>query len=115
MRIATIVAFVVILVLLYLLSNRPSGARQELERQEARYLKSMDSLSDVNTGLRLKDSLLVVSLRVKKDSLSIALKRASNQTIRYVEIKPLISPTDHQLDSALSALYPRFTPILRGS
>lgn len=88
-------------------SNRPSGSRQELEKQAAIFKAKLDSLDGELTNLRAKDSLLTGQIRAKGDSLKIALKRASNQKIRYVEIKPLISPTSHQYDSALSALYPR--------
>ena len=101
------ILFLIILVLLYLVSNRPSGSRQELEKQEAIYKRDLDSISDVNTALRLKDSLLVVSMRVKWDSLSQALKQAQNQAAKYAKIKPLIRPTDAQLDSAIARLYPR--------
>ena len=98
---------ILIFIAIFVISGKKSGHLQELEKQEAKYLKRLDSLSDVNTALRLKDSLLVVSLRVKKDSLSQALKQAQKQAIRYAQIKPLIRPTDAQLDSAIAALYPR--------
>ena len=107
MRYLTLVLFLAIFVCAYLLSNKPPGSRQELEKQEARYKRDLDSLSDVNTALRLKDSLLVVSMGVKWDSLSQALKQAQNQAAKYAKIKPLIRPTDAQLDSAIARLYPR--------
>ena len=115
MRVALIILLLVALGALYWASGRESGHSQELKRQEARHLVALDSLEGEIIALRAKEGVLMAKLEIGRDSLKTALKRASNQKIRYVEIKPLILPSNAQLDSALTALYPRFTPSLRGS
>ena len=101
---------VVILAILggvYWASNRPSGSRQELERQAAGYRRRLDSLEGAFLLLRAKDSVLVSKLAEDNDSLQTALKQAQKQAVKYAKIKPLIRPSDAQLDSAIARLYPR--------
>ena len=101
------VVFLLILVCVYLLSNRPLGSRQELEKQQGRYLQSLDSLEGEIIALRAKEVALIEKLTRGRDSLKTALNDLKTQRSKYAKIKPLIRPTDAQLDSAIARLYPR--------
>ena len=101
------IVFILILVCAYLLSNRPPGSRQELEKQAAVLRARLDSLNEGIIALRARDSLLVAKLAKDRDSLQTALKQAQKQAVKYAKIKPLIRPSDAQLDSAIARLYPR--------
>ena len=90
---------------LYWASGRESGHSQELKKQEKRHLMALDSLDGEIIELRAKEGALLAKLAIGRDSLKTALKRASNQKIRYVEIKPLILPTDAELDGKIATLY----------
>ena len=101
------ILFLIILVLLYLVSNRPSGSRQELEKQQARGERRLDSISARMAQRAALDSALIASLRGQNLGLCNSLKMALNQAAKREKIKPLIRPTDAQLDSAIARLYPR--------
>ena len=105
MKYALIILLLVALGALYWASGRESGHSQELEKQAAGFRARLDSLDGVIIDLGAKDRALVAKLAIGRDSLKTALKRASNQKIRYVEIKPLILPTDAELDGKIATLY----------
>ncbi len=86
------IVFVIILVGLYTLSNKPSGVDRGLEEQRTQYLRRIDSLNYAFAVQERKDKELTKRLADSVAGFQIALKRASKVRIQYEKIRPITDP-----------------------
>lgn len=88
-RVIPSIVFLIILVGLYVLSNKPSGADRSLEKQRTQYLRRIDSLNYAFAIKERKDMELTKRLADSVAGFQIALKRASKVRIQYEKIRPI--------------------------
>ncbi len=98
-----------VLLILFLMP-KSTGVQDQLKENDKRYKKKIDSLHVIIKDLEKKDILLLNTIKLMRMDRSKMVREKEIYRIKYERLKNtpvLLHYTDEQIDSVLSALYPR--------